>query len=654
MKYRLLSLGIILLVCSSSRAEPSGAVAGKPIQLPYQITDQQGNTWLFNPDGSLGQTEQNLFTSGGRLTVDGAQYGNGTNQASFDSRHNTLSFPAATMSGLKVSRRVDLNPARGWCRFVELLENPTAAPVRSPVQLVFEFAQAVQSNQPLIDEKKTKRQVGAALWDGTHAAGMLACGRGNAAAPQFAFEGQQLTVAYNVEVPARHTIAILHVQAIRGSAEEALTLLKQTKESEFLAGLPDQILKLIVNFTRPGQFVGDTEILRGNLIDVIELRGGDQYRGTIENPDYKLQTFYGPVDLPASRVIAMLTVGEWRPTQLVITSDGEMFGGALQSHGIHLRLSSGQTTCVPISSITRLGYRKRPDEPDEWKFQSPQVWLQGGDRINVELPPSTLRVATRYGTVELNPKFVATLLFQSEDHAVHEITLTDGSHFAGVVQGEQFELKPRNVAGGRAVLFPATSIVKMQLAPQPPEPDDAAPLLALTNGDRFVGTVAGKFVLETPFDAIEVDGAEVRAMRRAAAAHELQVTLWDGATLSGRMKGDAIAAALQCGQAVTVPIVLLDQYANPEPTPPQQMIDRIRAVVEELAALDEARRERAENQLRELGPLVEGVLKSLRDGSPPEAQRHIDKIVAEFEEARKPPPPPPPADADDGAAVPVK
>jgi hypothetical protein len=131
--------------------------------------------------------------------------------------------------------------------------------------------------------------------------------------------------------------------------------------------------------------------------------------------------------------------------------------------------------------------------------------------------------------------------------------------------------------------------------------------------------------------------------------------LWDGATLSGRMKGDAIACALRCGQAVKVPVVLLDQYANPDPTPPKQMIDRIRAVVEELAALDESRRDRAENQLREFGPLAEGVLKSLRDGAPPEAQRRIDKIANKFEEAKKPPPPPPPADADDGAAaIPVK
>lgn len=653
MKYRLLSLGIILLVCSSLAAGPSRDGAGRTIDLPYQLNDQQGNTWQFNPDGSLGQTDANLYSSGGRLSVDGGQYANNTSQATFDAKHNALSLPVVTISGLKVSRRIDVNVARGWCRFVEILENPTAGPVRCPVQVGFEFAQPVQSSQQFVDEKRSKRQIGMELWDGTHGLGVLACGRGSAAAPQFALQGQQLTVAYSVEVPARQTVALLHVQAIRGTADEALSVLRQTREPEFLSDLPDPILKSLVNFTRPGQFVGDREILRGNLIDVVELRGGDQYRGTIENPQFKLRTSYGAVELQASAVIAMLATGDSRPAQLLLTSEGEIFGGTLQDGTIRLRLSSGQTTCVPVSSITRLGFSKRPDEPDQWAFRSPQVWLEDGDRVDVELPSSPLRVATRYGTVELNPKFVAAVLFQSDDHPVHEITLTDGSHFAGVVQGEQFELRPRNVGGGRAVAFAAASIARLQLAAQPPQPDDAAPLLTLSNGDQFAGAVGGKFVLQTPFDEIEVNGAEVRGLRRAAAPRELRVTLWDGATLGGRIKGDAIACGLRCGQQVNIPVALLEQYTNPDPVPPREMVDRIRAVAEELGAIDESHRERAENQIRDLGPMVEGVLRSLRDAAAPEAQRRIDKILGEFEEARNPPPAPP-ADADDGAVAPAR
>ena len=92
MKYRLLCLGFFsLIVCSFASAEPARDPAGKPVGLPYQLTDQQGNTWLFNPDGSLGQTDANLYASGGRLVVDGG-YGPKTEAAVCEfQRRNKLS-----------------------------------------------------------------------------------------------------------------------------------------------------------------------------------------------------------------------------------------------------------------------------------------------------------------------------------------------------------------------------------------------------------------------------------------------------------------------------------------------------------------------------------------------------------------------------------
>ena len=79
-------------------------------------------------------------------------------------------------------------------------------------------------------------------------------------------------------------------------------------------------------------------ILWTQLLDVVELRGGDRYKGTLQDQSYSLQTPYGLVQLPAERVVAMLTVGDFRPTQLLVTTDGEAFGGQIvhaprQMHG---------------------------------------------------------------------------------------------------------------------------------------------------------------------------------------------------------------------------------------------------------------------------------------------------------------------------------
>ena len=67
------------------------------------------------------------------------------------------------------------------------------------------------------------------------------------------------------------------------------------------------------------------------------------------------------------------------------------------------------------------------------------------------------------------------------------------------------------------------------------------------------------------------------------------------------------------------------------------------AVVAELNADDWKARDRAAAQRVMLGPSAAGVLKSLRDGQPPEVRQRIDQVLSSFESAAKAPPPPAPA-----------
>src|SRR5439155_14549206 len=162
----------------------------------------------------------------------------------------------------------------------------------------------------------------------------------------------------------------------------------------------------------------ERELLRGDIFDVVEIRGGDQMRGTIKETSYDLTTFYGKVTLAPSRVIGMMNVGEFRPRQLIVTSDGEIFGGKLAKETLNLELTTGQTTQIPLSQITRVGYRKRSDEPEEWTFDKPFVSLRSGERVGVEMPTSPIEVVTRYGPFKLEPKSIATIAFETEEHCV--------------------------------------------------------------------------------------------------------------------------------------------------------------------------------------------------------------------------------------------
>ncbi len=144
----------------------------------------------------------------------------------------------------------------------------------------------------------------------------------------------------------------------------------------------------------------------------------------------------------------MMTVGSFRPIQLFVTAEGEVIGGTLQNDSVKLQLTSGQVTSIPLHSITRLGYRKRPGEPDEWRFDRPTAFLRDGQRIGVQLPAEPIPVSTVYGPLLLQPQSIAALIFQGDDQPVHQVVLSDGSRFCGVVTRESFDLKIRNLARG--------------------------------------------------------------------------------------------------------------------------------------------------------------------------------------------------------------
>jgi hypothetical protein len=697
---------------------PGAAAGGQVVPLPHPLHEDSGVAWVVNADGSVTDGNNEVFDSGGGLFIGPNPYAPPNQQASFDAEHNELSFAPQPAMGLSVSRRVSVDPKGGWCRFVEILENPTPRAIHTQVKLRFGMSQGVQQVERVGADKGAGQPRGAVVSDGQHFVAMVAAGRAGRVTPQFSAQPgvEAVEFSYEVDVPPRRTIALAHLHARRASTQEAAAFVRSGKEKDWLRGLPRQVVGWLANFSTRDRLVGGAEVLRGDLLDVVELRGGDLYKGTLKEQTYKLRTPYGPVELPADKVVAMVTLGEFRPTQLLVTTDGQIFGGSLDATGgtLKLELSSGQVTNVPLNSVRRFGYRTRAGEGEDGQAggagagsgggagagarpdagggpatapasDKPMLMLRSGDRIAVELSPSPIGVATCYGLLQLDPHNVSSLSFQSEDrdHGVHEVRLTDGSRFAGVVTQEKFVVKLPGIGGGstgagggagggagtsRPATFASTGIARLQLAREPEEPGRDTATITLGNGDVLVGGLVGKIVLETAFDAIEVNAEELRSLRpggsgagsdpggtgagaQAAAPTEVQLTLWDGATLSGRLRADSLDCRLGCGAAMRVPVALVKEYLQPQPRPPAQAVQRIKAVVAELNADDWKGRDRAAAQLSALGPGVAVVLKSLRDGQPPEVRQRIDQILASFEAAGARPAPQQPPVAADGDEV---
>jgi hypothetical protein len=623
----------------------------QPVPLPYTLRDDGGVALMVNADGSVTDGQGDLFEAGAQLFVGpNFQYAPDVAQVTFDRRRNELVFPPMPCAGLSVSRRLSVNARGGWWRFVEVLENGGGERVRTQVRVHHGLSNPVQGVEQVADEGRGGKPRGVCVFDGDDAIAVMGAGRGGRAQPQLAaqVQGDGVDVVYDLDVPPHKTVALVHFLAVRPSTDAAVQFLRSAKDSELLRGLPPDLLASVVNFPTSRRLVGDVEVLRGELFDVVELRGGDVLRGTLRQQSYTIQTPYATVELPAERVVAMVTLGQIRPTQLLVNADGEIFGGVLKGDAIRLELASGQVTSLPTGSLRRFGYRRRPGEGEDTRPPSgkPLVVLRAGDRLLVEPLRDALPVASCYGVLRLDPRHVASVAFQSDEQSVHEVRLTDGSHFAGVVAQEKLDVKLAGAAT-QSVSFPLASLARLQFAPDVEDVPDDAPQLEMANADVLVGGLNGTVVIETEFNAVEVAADELRGAQSGGAG-EVQFTLWDGTTLSGRVRGESLDCTLRCGATLKVPAAMLKRYSQPSPRPAPAVVERIRAVVAELNADDWKARDRAAGQLASIGPAAAGVLKELREGQPPEVRQRIDQILAGFEQKPAAPAPvedvPAPAD----------
>ena len=162
----------------------------------------------------------------------------------------------------------------------------------------------------------------------------------------------------------------------------------------------------------------------------------------------------------------------------------------------------------------------------------------------------------------------------------------------------------------------------------------------LSSGDVFVGSIVGDLKLDTAFDTLKLPASQIRSMSRVKDSNsDVQVTLWDQTKLSGQLQSQTLACDLGDGITVNLPVPLIDSYAQPSPMPPDQMMEKIKAIIKKLSDDDWKTRDQAQADLAAMGATVVPVLKKLRADEGPEAQQRIDAIVKQF---------------DKGGSVPVK
>ena len=617
---------------------PAGGVA-----LPYQVSDGHGAMWIvYQPTTIQMQGNMPLYQQAGFIMINGNQpAAPGQVAARMDDKTGEVIFDNMQVAGLTMARRILFNPDEGYARVIDLIKNPQPQDQQVTVQLQSFINFGVQSSQTVPDPKKKTQNLG---WVATTAAG-----NNKAVTEVFASSGSKLyptientqgnnsvNASFVTTIPAGKEIAIAHFHMTSATQDQGVSWITNMKPAKLFADVPKEIRPEIVNFRVTSGIAGDLEILRGDTFDVVELRSGDKFNGNLQESSYKLDTFYGLVELPTDKVVCIINQGQFKPRQLIVTSDGQIFGGHLQKPTIQLELSSGQKTEIPLAQISRLGYHHRPDEKednlDQPLLQFPYLLMTAGDRISVAAPLTPIAVVTRYGQLQLSPNIIASIIFNSEDSGVHTIELNDGSRFNGLVIQNEFATKLTAGANNPDVKFPIGTLSRIVFANAADDKNDSLPLLQLKKDDLLIGTLQGELKLDTAFDSIALHAPEIRAISHAKESiSDLSVTTWDGTVFSGQLEQQEVQCHLKSGIDIQIPIGLIESYNNPSAAVPVMILEKIKGMVGDLNADDWKQRDAAEHQLVKIGLGVIATLKQMRDKQPPEAQQRIDSILKQLQ-----------------------
>lgn len=618
-------------------AAAAGApAAGSSVSLPYTVNDNSGNSYYFYSNGMFRQQgNMPVFSQAAMIQIGGASLPSPANTpAKLDEKTGEFIIENLQLRNVNITRRILVNKNENYIRYVDIFKGTGAGETQLNLQFYTSMNYGVQTSVN-VDDPKRKNQTLA--WVAQTTANNQSClemfaGKGAKWAPTIQYNPGNSQVYYNanITIPAGKEVGIMHIHMMTSSLDAGKKWVLDVKESKLMASIPANIRRLILNFTGGQNYIGDAEVLRGDALDVVELKGGDVMKGTLKDTSFKFQTFYGPVELKASSLIGIINTVDIKPRQLFVTENGEIFGGQMDSAGITLQLSSGQTTQVPLSQISRVGYRKRDNEPDEWKFDNGLVLLRTGERIAAQPPATPLNVTTRYGAMKLNPDAINHIVFQSEEHGVHEIHLSDGSVLSGLVGDESFEMK----LPGQTVKFPASSVIRLQYAKPLEEADPNNPVLSMANADTIIGMIDGALKLDTAFNTLDIQGSEIKRMTKLPNSPAgVQVVLWDDTTISGLLQDQTLNMKLNCGLIIKAPVAMMAQYVQPRPQASATVVDNIKKLVAQLNSDDWKLREKAQEELTQMGVVVLPTLNQIRAAQPPEAQQRIDQIIKDIEKS---------------------
>lgn len=625
-------------------------------------TDQAGNSWNLESNGTIGRVGSAMVNGGLALSINGSPFVSQQPLMTPDGQEFVLrGTPVANLPDVKIQRRIRLLGETGTLRYAEMLYNGSADPVVLNVTLETNFSGNYQTyvtdrgrTEPvLLEGGETGLVVLPGATQSTRAFLFVLSGGGEGLAPTISSKSRYaLDFTFPVRLPPGGTAIVVHhvAQVVIPQNFDRRNMQKLFRPHSFaesVSPLPDQWRPFVVNAELPTAARSDPAPAAISLLgiepgprDILAVGAGTRLVGDASGGPVSVNGAYGKAEVSLDRIAAIAGEASGHSPRLFLR-DRQVLVGALGVGDVAFARTAADA--VPLSADTLDRIVLREGSTDAKADNTALIETYRGDRLAID-ESSALRIeaATAWGSLSIPLDEIARIVPAGSGLAGHLFELRDGTRCLGMLSSGMLEFQNDPFGTVSLPSFEVSSITGAgpSAANLPVEPMGKESVLRIQGDQVLVGRIV-ESSLTLMSGGVPVDSGllEIRRMERIPGTsvtagglpEEIPSFLferWDGGTISGFPAVETISLAV-AGATWSVPLRDVVRIDFPFPELGGETIERIGGLIADLGSAEWEVREKATRDLAALGSLARPVLRrELSSVEDPEVVHRIERVLA--------------------------
>jgi len=567
-------LAVILLPAAVAAAADKAIhiPAGRSVGWNWYVTDGAGFRWDINSYGTVNDGTNDAYDGGMQLQVNGSTY-SWSASGRLNKAGNEVEIGPWSRGAVKIYRRIYVDKKGGYCRWVDIFENTAASAQTLTIRYYSNmggstrYVYSTHGKEALTDKDwgcvtaystgSTSRPCVVHIW--------ATKGTKPADKPRFQYSKNNDSIYYHqtLKIPARRTVALCMFQAQRRPYSAAQKFLKDFRPDREIQKMPPALRRLLVNMGGITLTLGALELQRHEKHDLAVLRNGDELLGTIKNPTFVIEAFYGKLELPAEKIIGISASTTGDSHVQVGLVDGQVLAGRFVNAPLVFHRDNGDKLALPMARLKTAAFRLSPERPSEIPVRSPAIVLRSGQQLFFSTDDLDATFHTEYGDLKLNPGDLRNIHFDTAGGGLHRAVFRNGSVLSGLLETEQLSLGlslgpklniPRHLA--QRLAFPGAVHDTAKLA-----------TLTLRNEDVLYGRILDEsLTVQTRVGNVVGTPATIQSMTfKPGLVGPVQMKLHNGDRTSGKLLAETITFQVEPGPKLSIFVGHITEIRCPKP-----------------------------------------------------------------------------------------